>query len=231
MGGSSFTRLYGWPLSEAEQARVLLRDPQIQWKRGRSAFELATAWVGADGLTPASVRAVLDQAPEWRDAELLAGFFEHPTYLDTWRGPSQTDLFVVMRLSKSLGALAVEGKAGESFGELVADWNTSQGRTARLDWACALFDVPAVEAGALRWQLFHRTAAAVLEARRFHALHALMLVHDFSGADVGLADYRAFAERIGVRGAGAGVLSEPRDMNGVTLRLGWVSDKLGETAA
>ena len=220
-----FTRLYGWPLSNPEQARALLRDPDVQWKQGRSAMELARSWIAAGGQLPAPVRRVVEVAAEWRAAELLAGFFEHPTYLDTWRGPSQTDLLLLMRLEDSLGAVAVEGKAGEPFGKLVQEWNDSEGKAARLDWACALFGVPAMEVGALRWQLFHRTAAALLEARRFHARHALMLVHDFSGSDAGLADYRAFAELIGVRGAAAGALSDARDMNGISLRLGWVSDR------
>jgi hypothetical protein len=204
---------------------MLLRDPTVQWKRGRSAFELATSWIGAGGKAPVPVRSVLDQAPEWRGGELVVGFFEHPTYLDTWRGPSQTDLFAIVRLADSLGALAIEGKAGESFGELVQDWNVSAGRTARLDWVCALFGVPAADVGALRWQLFHRSAVALLEARRYPARHALMLVHDFSGADIGLTDYCAFAERIGVTGAAAGALSDARNIDGVSLRLGWVRDK------
>lgn len=44
-----------------------------QWKKGRSAYELSTSWNQAKGFPP-SVRAVLDQADEWRDAELLEGF-------------------------------------------------------------------------------------------------------------------------------------------------------------
>ncbi len=219
-----YHRLYGWPLDNPEQARLLLRDPDIQWKRGRSAFETATAWIGARGI-PAGVSAVLKQAPEWRDAEVVAGFFEHPTALDTQTAPSQTDLMVVCGLGAGLGVLAVEGKAGESFGPLVGEWKTSPGREKRFAWACAMFGLDASTCGDLRWQLFHRSASAILEAKRFRAAHAIMLVHDFSGAQSGLADYLAFAAKLSLANAAPNALSAARIIDGVSLRFGWVCDE------
>jgi hypothetical protein len=216
-----YHRLYGWPLESPEQARLLLRDPEVQWKRGRSAFETATAWINARGI-PAKVAGVLAQAPEWRGAELAVGFFEHPTALDTQVGPSQTDLLVICRLLSALGVLAVEGKAGEPFGQLVKEWKTTPGRENRYAWACNMFDLEAAACGDLRWQLFHRTASALLEAKRFRAAHAIMLVHDFSGTQSSLPDFLAFAERLGLASAGPDVLSAPKIIDGVSLRFGWV---------
>lgn len=225
-----YPRLYGWPLERAEQARLLLRDPDLQWKRGRSAFETATAWVTARGV-PAKVASVLAQAPEWLNAEVVAGFFEHPTALDTQLAPSQTDLMVVCGLKSGLGILAVEGKAGETFGPLVNEWKTSPGRESRYAWACELFGLDGVLCGDLRWQLFHRAASAVLEAERFRAEHAIMLVHHFSGTASSLSDFLAFAERLGLVGAGPDALSAPKIINGVSLRFGWVCDECAKEPA
>lgn len=52
------------------------------WKAGRSAYELAHSWVTAAGI-PDSVRAVLDEAQEFRDAELIEAFFEKETEIGT----------------------------------------------------------------------------------------------------------------------------------------------------
>lgn len=217
-----YPRLYGVPLQNLEQARRLHSD--LHWKRGRSAFETSNSWIEARGI-PKKVAAVLAHAPEWRDAELLAGFFEHGTALDTKIGPSFTDLLTICRLPDGLGVLAVEGKAGEPFGQLVGEWRTSPGREARYAWACEMFALDGSACSALRWQLFHRTASAVLEAKRFRARHAVMLVHDFSGIASSAPDFIAFATAIGIAGAAVGGISEPKIIDGVSLRLAWVCDE------
>ncbi len=218
-----YHRLYGWPLENPEQARLLLRDPDKHWKRGRSAFETATAWIGARGI-PKKVIAVLNQASEWQDGELAAGFFEHPTALDTQTAPSQTDLLAVCGLKNGLGVLAVEGKAGESFGPLVGEWKTTPGRESRFNWACSMFGLDGATCSDFRWQLFHRSASAILEAKRFRATHAVMLVHDFSGTNSSITDFKAFADKLGLAGAAPDALSAPKSIDGVSLRFGWVCD-------
>jgi hypothetical protein len=222
-----YHRLYGWPLESPEQARLLLRDPELQWKRGRSAFETATSWLNARGIPP-KVRAVLASAPDWANPELVAGFFEHPTALDTQVAPSQTDLLAICGLYDALGVLAIEGKAGESFGPLVSEWKTTPGREARYAWACDRFGVDGALCGALRWQLFHRTASALIEAKRFRAKHAVMSVHDFSPNASGAPDFLAFADAIGVAGAAVNGISAAKIIDGVSLRLAWVCDDVAK---
>jgi hypothetical protein len=167
---------------------------------------------------------VLEQAPEWRAAELVAGFFEHPTALDTQLAPSQTDIMVICGLQTGLGVLAVEGKAAETFGEFVSQWKKSQGREERYAWVCSLLGLDPPQCTGLRWQLFHRTASAILEAKRFRAGHAIMLVHHFSGYHGSVADFQSFAEALGLVGAAPGALSAPKIIGGVSLRFGWVCD-------
>ncbi|MEZ5985642.1 MAG: hypothetical protein R3B94_06800 [Hyphomonas sp.] len=222
----NYPRLYGAPLMQPESVQSLLRDPQLHWKQGRSAYESAHAWLDGnlqkDGGLPPLVRDVLNGAPEWSDAELVTGFFEHATPLDTLVGPSNSDLLIVCRLAEALGVMAVEAKAGETFGELVSVWNTTPGKSARLAWACDLLGADLNASNNLRWQLFHRTASAVLEAKRYHAPNAVMLVHDFSEQPSWVEDFLLFADAIGIQGAGVGRLSEPKAVDGVALRLAWV---------
>ncbi|WP_430402497.1 DUF6946 family protein [Hyphomonas sp.] len=224
----NYPRLYGEPLKDPLQTKSLLRDPELHWKKGRSAYEAAHSWVTGninhEGGMPRPVRNMLNQAPEWTEAEVAVGLFEHATPLDTLQRPSSNDLLVVCRLQEALGVMAVEAKAGEPFGELVSVWNSTPGRSARLAWACDFFDVEAESCGGLRWQLFHRTTSAIIEAKRFHAPHAIMLVHDFGEKVSWRDDYVAFAETIGVTNADFGRLSDPKLVGGVSLRMGWVRD-------
>ena len=53
----------------------------------------------------------------------------------------------------------------------------------------------------IRYQLLHRTASAVVEARRFNAAHAMMLVHSFSPSDEWFDDYNQFLALFGTTGA------------------------------
>ncbi len=74
----------------------------------------------------------------------------------------------------------------------------------------------------LRYQLLHRTAAAILEAQRFAAHHALMLVHSFSAEDAWLDDYQAFAQRMGARDADADAIVVVGERGGIPLYLSWI---------
>lgn len=220
----NFPTLYGSPLLAADSVRPLLRDPILHWKQGRSAYEAAHAWVTANlrapGGWPKEVRELLAVSPDWASAEVITGFFEHATALDTPQGPTNSDLLILARMPSDLGVIAVEAKAGETFGEMIQAWNTSPGREVRLKWACGLFGLDPAACGLLRWQLFHRTAAAVLEAKRFLAPKAIMLVHDFAAQPSWVDDYKAFAQALGFAEADVNCLSTPRVIEGVTLQLG-----------
>ena len=229
---SDFQRLYGAPLTKPQDAQQFLRDPQLHWKKGRSAYEAAHAWIGHGGSRgvglPGRVRDLLNSSPEWTNASVVTGFFEHATPLDTQKGPSNIDILVVCGLDQCLGIIAVEAKAGEPFGDLVSVWRTakpSPGKDARLAWACEFFGVSAAACDPLRWQLFHRTASAIIEAQRFRAKHAIMLVHDFCPEPSWVEDFLAFASAIGIHGAQVGGISDAKTLQGVSLRLAWVCDQ------
>src|SRR5260370_28981432 len=103
-----------------------LGKQEAHWKEGRSAFELSTSWMQANGF-PSSVKAVLNQAPEWQAAELLEGVFERETSLPGRGGSSQTDLLAIVRLKDGSNAiLGVEGKIDQPFEPLCHDGLTGQ---------------------------------------------------------------------------------------------------------
>jgi Domain of unknown function (DUF6946)/HD domain len=162
------------------------------------------------------------------ELELLLALPEHEVPLPGGTRPSQTDLFVLARTpAHDLVAIAVEGKAEEPFGDqTVAEWRAeeSPGRPKRLDYLLDVLGLPDDESLApIRYQLLHRTASAVIEARRFGARHAVMLVHSFSASDAWFGDFAAFASLYGVSAAKASTL-RAQQLDDVALHLGWVSD-------
>ena len=73
----------------------------------------------------------------------------------------------------------------------------------------------------IRYQLLHRTASALLEAERFCAPNALMLVHSFSQTHQWFEDYAAFAGLYGQK-AEPDTLVFAGKVGGKHLYLGWV---------
>lgn len=173
---------------------------------------------------PPSIRAMLDQAPEWRGAELLDAFVERCTDLaDGRRTHSQSDLLAILGLAGGIGVLGIEAKVDEGFDKTVEQWRAqpSQGKTARLAKLCRLLGLDPVTVGALRYQLFHRTAAAVLEAKRYRAKRAVMLVQSWAAADAGWDDFALFFSALGLDGVRPGQISAPILLDGVEFRTGW----------
>jgi hypothetical protein len=161
-------------------------------------MELAIAWelagATARGL-PKSVARVLDLHPATTGAQLLIGIPEHQVALPGGSRPSQTDLWALLRSEPGLVSLAVEGKAREPFGPTISEWlrEPSRGKEVRLAALCQTLGVAAIQASELRYQLFHRTASAVLEAIRMGAGTAVLLVQNFYPETGAWADFQAFA--------------------------------------
>lgn len=219
------TRFFaGKPFRTAHDARAYLADPIRHWRPDHSALELATSWITAGGV-PDSVARVLATCEVYAGCELVEGFFEREVTLPTKGRASQTDLLALVRLRDGLGVIAVEGKAREPFGQLVSEWNDGPGKQSRLDDLCTRLGLDSDAVGHLRYQLFHRTVSALLEAGRYGAREALMLVHSFDPADSSLDDYRAFAGALGLTDADAGRITSAVERDGVSLRLGWVKER------
>lgn len=210
------------PTLGADSWRALLADPEKHWQPGFSAHALATRWEAANGI-PSEICECFAPAG-MKEPELLLAVPEWRTQLTDRLRASQSDLFALMRCGDQTFAVTIEGRVNETFGPTVEEWlsNRSPARPKRLTQLCGVIGVTTPVPGHLRYQLFHRTASAVIEARRFGADAAAMIVHSFSPDDRWFGDFAAFAEFLGASGSKIGHLTQPLDAV-VPLHLGWAS--------
>jgi hypothetical protein len=211
------------PTSGTESWRALLAKPDLHWKEGRSAWLLAHAWEEAGGFPP-EVKAVLTSSDDSviDGLEFVVGFPEYETPLPGGSRPSQTDLLVLARnSSRQLVVIGVEGKVDEPFGPTVDEWleGATPGKLERLGFLCEKLGLDASMVSELRYQLLHRTVAAMLEAKRFGAAAAVMMVHSFDAKGAGFDDFSAFGQVLGVTAARDSVVSIAAPAN---LGLAWV---------
>lgn len=214
------------PLLQPADVRPHLGMP-THWRQGRSAKSLADCWYAANDV-PEAVRAVLETAPEYRGVELVDAWLERQTDLLDGRGSnSQTDLLALIGLESELAVLAIEAKVDEPFGPFVSDWlaDGSAGKARRLAGLCALLGISQEKAQGLRYQLLHRTAAAIFEAKRFRLQRAVLIVQSFCPKASGLSDFADFVAAIGSGAVPHGAMSQPTRFGAIEMRFGWVCDK------
>ena len=206
------------PTTGVEDWRRLLADPDKQWRRGYSAFAAASAWEEAQGL-PREVASILGE-----DAELLLAIPEHKVPLPGGQRESQCDVFALVRFGEETAAVSVEAKVNEPFGPTVGDWlrDASSGKLERLTAICDLLGLGYPPPATLRYQLFHRTAAAIIEAHRFNTTSAAMIVHSFSQEHRWLGDFADFCAVLGLEVA-RGQPSVTKLPDGRDLILGWAT--------
>lgn len=210
------------PASSADDWQQFLADPAKQWKTGYSARTMAYSWQEANGI-PDEVQAVLSQDESLRKMEALLVIPEHQVPLPGGRRASQNDAWVLARAGSSLVSIAVEGKVNESFGPTLGEWgpDSSSGKRERYSYLCDQLGLSQSIDEAIRYQFLHRTASALIEARRFNASRAIMLVHSFSQVDEGIQDYKNFLSLFGASGS-VNQLISVGERGGVDLSLCWV---------
>ena len=208
------------PSRSPEQWKELLADPEKHWRSGFSARTLAYSWQGAAGFPP-EISAVLRQ--QFPSIELLLAIPEHKVSLPGGGRASQNDLWVLARNGDELVSIAVEGKVSEPFGPTLNEWlaGASPGKLERIAYLRSTLRCRDDVSGTLRYQLFHRAASAILEAKRFTARHAVFLVHSFSPSREWFDDFRAFAQILGVD-AEANTLTKVSNCNGVDFSMAWI---------
>jgi hypothetical protein len=171
---------------------------ELQWKAGSSALELARAWCRPKPAPPTEMLAALDSHADTAQFRITDAIAEQVSPLDNERGEHRNhDLVVVGSASSGPLLVAVEGKAGEVFGDQTAGaYYTKQfetpksrvphriaglvkaltGTTIDPDHAPELHS-PLADRG---YQLLTASVGAVLEAERWHCLRAVLLVHEFA---------------------------------------------------
>jgi hypothetical protein len=219
------------PASSFEQWREFTAQPGKHWVEGRSAMEIAKAWHNTTGF-PAPVDAVLRAAGEpFSSMKPLLVIPEHKVPLPGGNRAAQNDVWILARHETGLASITVEGKVDEPFGELLSDWSkdAGPGRRERLEFLWRTIGLSAEPHGEIRYQLLHRAASALIEAKRFFADHALMLVHSFSDQDVGLEDFCAFTQLFGISSQPDQLVQLGGQPENVPLYVAWVRDPLKPT--
>ena len=211
------------PAENPEDWQRLLAEPTKHWKKGYSARSLAYCWQEANGI-PKDVQDIILQIPDFKDIEALIVIPEHQVPLPGGSRPSQTDCWVLARTSNDLISIAVEGKVSEPFGPTIGEWLTdaSDGKKERLSYLCSQVGLDTALPKNIRYQLLHRTASAVIEAKRFHARNAVMIVHSFSQTAEWFDDYRQFVALFGANAKKNKIIFVGQTSD-VKLYLCWVS--------
>jgi hypothetical protein len=217
---------YFIPANTPEDWKQLLADPDKQWKTGYSAKSLAYSWQKREDFPHSVKRVFRDSGINlFQDIELLIAFPEWKVPLPGGRRASQNDIFVLARGSNQLVSIMVEGKVREPFGEIISEWKSdrSKGKQTRLSYLCDLLRLDKEQVGHIRYQLLHRTASALIEAKRFNAQNALMLIHSFSQENDGFQDYCQFLSLFKLKGR-MNAIGRPINIGGIRLYFGWVSE-------
>lgn len=210
------------PSSGPDSWRAFLAEPSKQWRTGYSARTLAHCWESSGGLPPEIAR--LFEPP----VELLVAFPEHKVPLPGGRRDSQNDIFALVRTRDRTSAVMIEGKVREPFGPTVGEWyrEPSDGKRIRMQHLCEILGIADAPDGAVRYQLLHRTASALIEARRFNANEAAMIVHSFSASREWFDDFQRFADWLGIQ-VGPDQPAGITLSTGQSLRLGWATGDQG----
>ena len=213
------------PISSPEEWKNLLAEPEKQWRTGYSARTLAHCWLASDGI-PTELVSLLatSEVPALRRIYPLIAIPEHQVALPPAAGhPSQNDVFVLAKADDgALVSMTVEGKVSESLGQAVGEWKKpgSAGKRERLAFLEEKLGIDKVP-DQIRYQLLHRTVSAILEAERFCARYAVMVVQSFSPSDEWFDDYARFLAMFGVQSK-VGKLVELRQLGPITVLAGWV---------
>jgi len=215
------------PTTGLNDWKRLLSDPEKHWRDGYSAKELARRWEAAGGIPAEVARLFHDSGvPAFASIDLLAAFPEWQTALEGRGKASHSDILVIARTGGGLITITVEAKVYEAFGPTVNEWlaeghqGKDRNRRARLQFLGATLGVAVEQVGEIRYQLLHRSASAVIEAQRFAAAHAAMVVHSFSECRAGFDAYAAYLDVYGARSE-PGRLVALCETKGIRLYAGW----------
>ena len=211
------------PTRDGADWQRLLAKPKLHWKKGASAMTAAACWEDAQGRLPGEIELLLSSStvPALQGLSLLAAMPEWEVRLPGGETTSNTDILALCRNDQGLCVLAVEAKVLEDFGPLVGEKRSSasENQRLRLEYLHRLLRVDHFD-DAIRYQLLHRTASALLTAIDFHAATAVMLVHAFDTPVERKTDFAAFCNALAANQVAADIVAVP-NFTMPTLYLAW----------
>ncbi len=164
-----------------------------QWVDGRSAKEVARAWLADPPNIPNEVQDLLSAPPNFTELEFLRAEPEAHLSFNKHSGPRNADLAIWAHDSKGPVAITIEAKADEPFDLVVGDVLSaalerfvanplSGGVTRIVDLARSLFapisrGQPLVTN--LRYQLLTAVAGTLAHGATLGAQRSVLIVHEF----------------------------------------------------
>jgi hypothetical protein len=213
------------PSKSVNDWQSLLASPEKQWKSGYSAKAAAYSWQEAKGF-PEEISALLatSENKNLGASELVLAIPEHKVYFPPIQGhPSQNDVFALGRTTNGkLLSMAVEVKVAESFDTTVEKWikDPTPGKEARLEYLKSRLGIRDKEIGAIRYQLLHRLVSSIIEAERFNAKHAILVIQSFSLIDEWFDDFSNFIS-IFDKKVEIGKLVKIGEIKNIKVHAGW----------
>jgi hypothetical protein len=224
--------------------RERLAKPDEQWKRGCSAFEIAVSWELAASKTKSGLPepiAKLFRDSDHGDPDLLFAVAEHKVDLEGKGHASQSDVWAIVE-TKKMGkvSVTVEAKAKEPFGgETLKGFLEPKPRTQesdneyrrrrenrrrRFEYISSRLPHPPSSDSFMpvRYQLLHRCAASVIEAKRLGFQHAAFVVQAFEAPTTSFDDYSVFCRAIKVEPRHDSLVMAAEAVHDISLSFGWV---------
>jgi hypothetical protein len=163
-----------------------------QWKDGRSARELAKAWFPVPGQMeiPAEFQVLLDSSPMTAGVSLEKAVPELETRFDDCGGKGHhSDLAVWGKVGLNRVTICVEARTDEEFGPLAGEYVVKRARDKpasrvpeRFSLLCeGLMGYQSDVVNRLRYQLFTAVAGTLVEASKYDADIAVLVIHEFLG--------------------------------------------------
>lgn len=208
------------PAPSVDAWKDRLPDPDTRWKPGESAHSLAARWHGLTGFPP-EVSGLLDTLDATRGATLVLAIPEHQVPLAGGARASQTDLWLLGRTSRGLLSVVIDAVVNQGFDPVVRDPKEETGPAELWAALCRFLEIEQPSDAPVRSRFLHRTATALLEARRFFARGAAVIIHSFSQSCDGFGDFQHFVRVMGGRLERPGQLVSVAPREGIEMFFGW----------
>ena len=192
--------------------RERLASPDTQWRRHYSAFETAVSWELASSSTAGLPEPILAlfRDTTFDNPELLFAIAEHKVPLPGGRTDSQCDVWALLDTTTGLVSMSVEAKASEPFGQnneslaqwLVAEKSDKSHKNRETRWEYIKDHLPNSATDGysqVAYQLLHRCATAVIEARRLRLPNAAFVVQAFESPKESFEAFSRFCQAMGLR--------------------------------